>query len=669
QFEISTDNGATWIPQCGNFTSEGTNIQPAGEPLYDGTQSGFVLEEISLSDYLGEEILARFQLVTDDQVTRDGFYFDDLEFLVVNVDSCPTTTTYTVGGGWSNGMPTDSVKAIVNGNYNTSITGNITACTLVVNSEMILTVASGNFVSVLNDITIDGTLIVSHEGSVVQVNEDAKTFNNGNISVEKITPTIDDRNYVSMSSPMDGETRDGVYGNSRAVFSVIPANFVPFNIDLMTFPEFAGAEVFLDDNLDYVSPVTGSTPLPVAGIGQLVFPQPAPNVGDGAYTLTYTQGTLHSGTISVPVNYNGPATTNNYNLLGNPYASAIDVTAFINANDAVSAVYYWDHITNPTSALPGPGSSNFSMNDISVRNAMMGIGAVNGSTMPTQFMASGQGFAIKAEQTEAVSNTPVVFTNSLRVTGNNDDFRSNEAVSNSSFDKLWLHITTSSYSDIKSQMAIGFMREETEGLDLTSGFDAGYDTTRLGTFISLFSTLETGEQLSIQGRETFNAQMEIPVGFSTSIETEETYTINIDHFEGAVLEGASIFLIDNVLNTITNLKEETYTFIATKGIQPDRFIVVFEEREVLDIEDEVLNENEITVFPNPASNEITLDYSGNRQLQEAIIININGQKIQRLDLSDFNQSQRFTINPISTGIYFIQIVSKEKTILKKLIVK
>ncbi|MEP0266507.1 T9SS type A sorting domain-containing protein, partial [Dokdonia sp.] len=84
QFEISTDNGATWIPQCGNFTSEGTNIQPAGEPLYDGTQSGFVLEEISLSDYLGEEILARFQLVSDDQVRRDGFYFDDLEFLVVN---------------------------------------------------------------------------------------------------------------------------------------------------------------------------------------------------------------------------------------------------------------------------------------------------------------------------------------------------------------------------------------------------------------------------------------------------------------------------------------------------------------------------------------------------------------------------------------------------------
>ncbi len=80
QFEVSIDNGATWIPQCGKFTTAGTNIQPAGEPLYDGVQLDWVLEEISLTDYLGEEILARFQLVSDDQVTRDGFYFDDLIF-------------------------------------------------------------------------------------------------------------------------------------------------------------------------------------------------------------------------------------------------------------------------------------------------------------------------------------------------------------------------------------------------------------------------------------------------------------------------------------------------------------------------------------------------------------------------------------------------------------
>lgn len=580
----------------------------------------------------------------------------------VNLDSCPDTTTYTVLGGWDNGAPTASVRAIIAENYNTSDMGlgSITACELTINSGATLTVADGTFVSVQNDITVNGTLDVSNTGSVVQVFDAAETFNNGAISVEKITPTIDDRNYVAMSSPMTSETRDGVYGNARAVFSIIPANFIPFPIDLMTFPEFAGAENFLDDDNDYLLPITGSTALPAAGIGQLVFPQPAPNVGDGSYTLTFTQGTLNSGTITVPINYNGPATVNNYNILGNPYPSAIDVTAFINANDAVNEVYYWDHLTNPTSALPGAGTSNFSMNDISVRNAMMGTAAVNGGTAPTQFMSSAQGFGIKAQQSEAASNTPVVFTNSMRVTGNNDGFRSSENVSDTT-DKLWLNLTTSAYDNAISQAGIGFT-------DLaTSGFDNGYDTKRLGTFLSLFTNLE-GEYLSIQGREAFNTQIELSVGFSTTVETEETYTISIDRFEGAGLEDTPIYIIDNLLNTITNLKETPYVFTATRGIQADRFTVVFEEREVLSTE-EVLTSTNFTVFPNPASSEITLSYTGNNQLQELIIVNLNGQRVQKQNLTTFNQSEQIDISTLSKGVYFMQIISEEKMIVKKLIVK
>lgn len=87
QFEISTDNGSTWEPQCGNYTSAGTNAQPIGEPLYDGVQDEWVYEEINLSEYIGEVIMARFTLVSDGGVTRDGFYFDDLSFLLVTDES------------------------------------------------------------------------------------------------------------------------------------------------------------------------------------------------------------------------------------------------------------------------------------------------------------------------------------------------------------------------------------------------------------------------------------------------------------------------------------------------------------------------------------------------------------------------------------------------------
>tara|TARA_R110000787_G_scaffold86285_6_gene184037 strand:- start:1067 stop:3463 length:2397 start_codon:yes stop_codon:yes gene_type:complete len=86
QIEVSTNNGNSWVPQCGQYTNDGSsnNGQPTGEPLYDGTQSEWVLEQIDLSDYLGENILVRFQFQSDGEVVEDGFYFDDLTVNVID---------------------------------------------------------------------------------------------------------------------------------------------------------------------------------------------------------------------------------------------------------------------------------------------------------------------------------------------------------------------------------------------------------------------------------------------------------------------------------------------------------------------------------------------------------------------------------------------------------
>ena len=84
QFQISTNGGATWEPQCGLFTTIGNQNQDNGQPLYQGNQPDWVLETIDLSEYLGESILARFQIVTDGIVNQDGFYFDDLEFSIAS---------------------------------------------------------------------------------------------------------------------------------------------------------------------------------------------------------------------------------------------------------------------------------------------------------------------------------------------------------------------------------------------------------------------------------------------------------------------------------------------------------------------------------------------------------------------------------------------------------
>jgi carboxypeptidase T len=78
QFMISTDEGDSWTPLCGNYTNTGVDPQDVGEPLYDGNQTSWIFEEVNLIDYLEEpNVRFKFRLITDGGVQADGFYFDD----------------------------------------------------------------------------------------------------------------------------------------------------------------------------------------------------------------------------------------------------------------------------------------------------------------------------------------------------------------------------------------------------------------------------------------------------------------------------------------------------------------------------------------------------------------------------------------------------------------
>jgi len=99
-FEVSTDGGANWQQLCGKYTnlgvpqlnwmSQNVGIQPVDEPIYDGTQTDWVQEEVDLNDFIGQIIQLRFNLQSDGGVNQDGFYFDDFQ-LFFNADSVDRT--------------------------------------------------------------------------------------------------------------------------------------------------------------------------------------------------------------------------------------------------------------------------------------------------------------------------------------------------------------------------------------------------------------------------------------------------------------------------------------------------------------------------------------------------------------------------------------------------
>ena len=75
----ASENGIDYQSLCGIYTNPGSQFQVEGEPLYDGTQSTWVREEIDLKDYVGKKIFLRFVLAADQGLAMDGFYFDDFK--------------------------------------------------------------------------------------------------------------------------------------------------------------------------------------------------------------------------------------------------------------------------------------------------------------------------------------------------------------------------------------------------------------------------------------------------------------------------------------------------------------------------------------------------------------------------------------------------------------
>ncbi|HSL89175.1 MAG TPA: M14 family zinc carboxypeptidase [Ignavibacteriaceae bacterium] len=86
QVKISTNIGTTWIPLEGQYTEPGVgSFQPNGEPVYDGVQSSWVREDISLSEYISSQTKIQFQLRTDGSVHRDGWYVDDIAIYYLGI--------------------------------------------------------------------------------------------------------------------------------------------------------------------------------------------------------------------------------------------------------------------------------------------------------------------------------------------------------------------------------------------------------------------------------------------------------------------------------------------------------------------------------------------------------------------------------------------------------
>jgi hypothetical protein len=90
--QISAANASgNFIPLCGRYTQPGTAYQTPGDPVFDGQQSNWVQENMSLNDFLGDSaVVIKISLRSDQWVRADGFYFDDMTVSVLQGNASGT---------------------------------------------------------------------------------------------------------------------------------------------------------------------------------------------------------------------------------------------------------------------------------------------------------------------------------------------------------------------------------------------------------------------------------------------------------------------------------------------------------------------------------------------------------------------------------------------------
>ncbi len=75
---VSDDDGTSWDILTTPHTTSDDPQSVAYGAGYNGASSTWVEEMVSLNDYAGEQVLVRFELISDDAVTRHGMAIDDV---------------------------------------------------------------------------------------------------------------------------------------------------------------------------------------------------------------------------------------------------------------------------------------------------------------------------------------------------------------------------------------------------------------------------------------------------------------------------------------------------------------------------------------------------------------------------------------------------------------
>ena len=391
--------------------------------------------------------------------------------------------------------------------------------------------------------------------------------------------------------------------------------------------------------LGYLTNVT--TPLTANFIGR-------PNNGD--YTIPILRGTDFTtlGTQGIA----RAATDDNWNLIGNPYPSAIGVNEFLSLaanSNIVGGVRLWRHLQTPTNTID-PFYQNFTTNYFS--GDYLTVNLTGMVSAPGDYkIGSGQGFMVLMLPGAAGSST-LTFNNQMRSAtfANNQFFKNANILNTIEQNRIWLDLINA--NGLASRTLVGYVT------DATNDEDRLFDMFSSNKSSQNFYSLINQNPMLIQGKALpFDVNDSIAMGIKTA--NDGIFTIAIASADGIFQNGnQTVFLEDKLLNVLHNLTAAPYQFTTIKGIVNNRFLIRYSQNVISDNSD-----NQINVYVN---NDINIK-STNELIKNVTVYDILGRTL--LDMKNISKKEVLlsTLRPTGNIVIVKTMLQNDTETTKKII--
>lgn len=548
-----------------------------------------------------------------------------------------TSTAWTTASNWSCGVVPAAVSDVTigTGTFYPEISSNVSINTLTLNSGTTLKINPLFDLTITDVIVNNGTLTVENNANLIQVNDVANTGSGSTIVKRNSNPLIR-LDYTMWSSPVSGQ---GLYAFSPFTFA---NRFYTYNTSTNLFSNSVGFNVTGLNGSGVNGTDNNSVPF-ATGLGYLIrLPYNHPTA-PATWTGNFT-GTPNNGTETVTLS--NVAVGQRFNLVGNPYPSAIDIAQFAadNSSNIESTLYFWRKTNNtasPSYCTWNTASSTFGDNGEAYTESPLGV------------IRTGQGFIVEAKG----AATSVEFNNGQRTDDNADQFfRNNPNTNNTNNEahRIWLNLTGA--TNEFSQMVVGYFTNATQGAD---EFDSKYfndGAVALNTKIGSTEYVIQGRALPFQSTDV------VPLNFKVT--DAGTYTFTIDHVDGLFTAGAQdIFIKDNLNGTYNNLNISPYTFASDAGTFADRFEIVYQSQ--LGVGSPTFNPNQVIIYKNE-TNDFVIN-TGNTVMSTVKVFDIRGRML--LEKSEINGSQVTITAGQTNEVLLIQITSQDGLVVTKKVIR